>query len=448
MLVLASLLVVCSLMFSAAAQAETVAPGWEVVSSNYLTHLQPGGTGVVVLDVYNVGSASSSGMVTMTDALPQGVRATEAYPLEGLGGSAEQGWSCPVDTGSVVRCTTSEPLPPGGLRPAINLDSHRPTHEVNRLAIVVAVEPDAVTGVNRVSVAGGGALLAASSSSPIVVGPSSPGFRFAGFDGWASNADGTPDTQAGSHPYELTISFHLNEYLGKPGDVRNIGVNAPPGLVGDPTAVPQCSRQVFDEEECPASTQVGTDIAGIRPEVEIRDETPTAILIPVYNLIPPKGVPAQFGFTLEGIHTFLDAGVRTGGDNGITEHVDNVEDGDPVGANSITLWGTPAEASHDDERCAGDGDPNCASNLGASSDAEPKPFLTLPTSCGEPPRWTIEANSWQEPANVAKDEFKMHDEEDVPAGLTGCEKLVHFTPASRAPRTRASPIRRRGWASK
>jgi len=50
--------------------------------------------------------------------------------------------------------------------------------------------------------------------------------------------------------------------------------------------------------------------------------------------------------------------------------------------------------------------------------------------CGAPPRFTIEANSWQHPETVAKDEFLMHenDSENTPVGLTGCEKLVHFGP--------------------
>jgi hypothetical protein len=427
---LTSLLALIALSVAAtSAQAETPAAGWELTVSTVPTELTPGGTGVIELDVYNTGAAYSNGAVTVTDVLPKGLRATQAggigdQPTEDFGD-----WACSFGEGSeagkVVTCTATAPIPPGHI--AGLLDEGNTAQD--KLGIVVAVESGAVTGANRVSVAGGGASQAASVSGQIAVGSSSLGFGFAGFDGWASNADGTPDTQAGSHPYALTISFDLNEFAGNNDTPRNISVNAPPGLVGDPTAVPQCSRQAFDEEECPASTQVGLDIPGLQ-NIPARID----VLLPVYNIVPPKGVPAQFGFVVFGNHTFLDAGVRTGGDNGITEHVDNVEEGHPIGANSITLWGTPAEASHDDERCAGDGSPNCGGAggggdpFGALSDAEPKPLLTLPTSCGAPPRWSIEANSWAEPGNVAKDEFAMHDDEGTPAGLTGCEKLVHFTP--------------------
>lgn len=94
----------------------------------------------------------------------------------------------------------------------------------------------------------------------------------------------------------------------------------------------------------------------------------------MYNLVPPKNMPAQFAFTLFGINTFLDAGVRTGGDNGITEHVDNIVETPNISGNTTTLWGTPSDPSHDNERCALNGKTYSGCSLGASSSAEPKPF--------------------------------------------------------------------------
>jgi hypothetical protein len=415
--------------FSVVAQAETQAPGWELNASTNPTNLPPGGKGFIAIDLYNVGAASSSGVVTVTDVLPAGLTAREAWSVANLGGFSGDFWHCSiasVEARSVVTCTRTSPVPPGQLEGIVTSNTDQTDENTDRIAIGVDVAAGpARTEVNRVSVVGGGAPVPASVSGPVVVSSASPGFGFSGFDGWASNADGTLDTQAGSHPYELTIK-HLWTYSGDPNDpnnVRNLTVNAFPGLVGDPTTVPQCSRQAFDHEECPSSSQIGMD----RPELASGESLLGIALVPVYNVVPPKGVPAQFGFTIFGIHTFLDAGVRTGGDNGITEHIDNIIDAKAVFANSITLWGVPADPSHNDERCSTN---NCSAvvSFGGSSNVEPRALLTMPTSCGAPPRWTTEASSWEEPNALAKAEFSMHDSEGTPVGFTGCEKLVHFGP--------------------
>jgi hypothetical protein len=414
------------------AHAETPAPGWDLTANTIPTNLPPGGKGFVEIDLDNVGAASSSGTVTVTDVLPEGLSATQAYGINNEGNIEDFGvatthfWTCTVSATNnrFVTCTRTTPIPPGS---TLNLPSLVEVR-TDRLAIRVAVAAGA-SGVasNRVTVAGGGALASAGTSDPIDLTSALPDFGFASFDGWFSNADGTPDTQAGSHPYALTINFNLNDFPGNPR-VRNVAVNVPPGVVGDPTAVPQCSRQLFDNEECPASTQIGVDYPGVSSSGK---NPPIADPLSVYNLVPPEGIPAQFGFTILGDHTFLDAGVRTGGDNGITEHVDNIIEEKEVSQNSITLWGVPAEASHDNERCAGTGTPHC--EFGTSSNAAHVPFLTLPTSCGAPPKFTIEGSSWQEPnAAPAKDEFLMHDqegnEEGNAIGFTGCAKLSHFSP--------------------
>jgi hypothetical protein len=430
LVVLAPLLAVCALVFSGAAQAEIAAPGWDAVTSTVPTNLPPGGNGIVEIDLYNVGASSSSGTVTVTDVLPPRVTAVEAFGLGNFGNVESQGsqatnfWTCAIAATDkrLVTCTRTSPIAPGG---TTNLGGEMRTDRLG-IPVTVAAGGSEVES-NHVTITGGGALTSTSLSSPVVLSSSVPAFGLANFDAWFSNANGTIDTQAGSHPYELTVSFNMNDYYENPDHERNIIVNTPPGIVGDPTAIPQCTRQAFDNEECPASTQIGIDRPGLSGELGSKFP-PGDIWLPLYNLVPPKGVPAQFGFVVLGIHTFLDAGVRTGGDNGITEHADNITENKSIASNSITLWGVPAESSHDRERCQETSTSACAETVGASSDAEPKPLLTLPTSCGAPPRFTIEANSWQEPGNIQTDEFLMQNNEGVPTGFTGCEKLVHFGP--------------------
>jgi hypothetical protein len=451
---LAFVLVALAILAFAAtsAQAETPGTGWEVEANTVPTNLAPGGEGLIDIRLYNVGGASSNGTVTVTDTLPEGLTATHSELVTVLGEMIHGGesafvnglWHCSIGgegklEDRVVTCTRSHLIPPGAALYLPEENNGGISHnEVGpeRLGIQVKVAPGpARKETNLVTVTGGGAVSSAGASDPVVVNPSLPGFGFSGFNGWASNANGTVDTQAGSHPYELTINFNMNDYEHNPNNQRNLDVSVPPGLVGNPTAIPQCPRKLFDENNCPSKDQIGVDRPELNPQGESGSEQfGLSWLIPVYNLVPPKGMPAQFGFDLIGIQTFLDAGVRTGGDNGITERVNNLTKEYDVADNSITLWGIPGEASHNGERviaseeCLHSSGVYC--EFGASSNTEAKPLLTLPSSCGAPPRFTIEANSWQHPETVAKDEFLMHenDSENTPVGFTGCEKLVHFGP--------------------
>ena len=85
-------------------------------------------------------------------------------------------------------------------------------------------------------------------------------------------------------------------------------------------------------------------------------------------MVPPPGIAAQFAFNFNGTSVFLDSDVRSGGDNGITTHIDPLAQRKVV-LNAATIWGFPAE-SH---RISGEG--TCSDNPRA------KPLLTLPTSC-------------------------------------------------------------------
>ena len=77
-----------------------------------------------------------------------------------------------------------------------------------------------------------------------------------------------PFTQAGGHPWALTttlefttreLEFENQGILVQPTQqVKDIVVNLPPGLVGDPLAAPRCSLAVLGSGgRCPADTQIG-----------------------------------------------------------------------------------------------------------------------------------------------------------------------------------------------
>jgi hypothetical protein len=417
----------------------------------YPTHIAPGAEGLVNVQIYNIGAGGSKGTVTMTDVLPPGLEAISAENMEGSGnfipkeeveeweayeeeeeeleaegkviGNSppyQRVWNCKVT--SVVTCQTG-PGYKGIERPIA------PGYD-NRIGIKVkAVGGNEVAG-NRVTVSGGGAPAAAEVSDPFTIGTTAPSFGLSGADTWFSNVDGSVDTQAGSHPFAFTTAFSMNMNADgtlSGAGLRNVKVELPPGIVGDPHAVPQCTRQQFDGVpfgECPPDTSVGMDLAALPQGTKNGDFEAE---VPVYNLVPPPGVPAQFGFTVFGTNVLLDAGVRSGSDYGITVNARNLAR-HPV-FNSITLWGVPGESVHDRERCGSGSQSTAAFTCGyKATEATPRPLLTLPTACGSPLTTNLAVESWETSLGASSENIVMHESNGTPVGITGCERLS-FPPA-------------------
>jgi uncharacterized repeat protein (TIGR01451 family) len=406
------LLGLCAVMASSAsAAAMTAAPGWEASSHSYPTNLPLGEQGTVAVDVYNIGAAAATGPATVTDTLP-----------EGIVGSSSEGWLC--TSGSPATCTYELGKPP-------ELLAAGATEEI---PLAVEVKAGAAEGVfpNRVSVSGGGAVGEVTSSSSLTIGRAQAGFGFADANVWFANADGTLDTQAGSHPYSVITTYSLNvgseTYPADNEEPRDLTVNLPPGLIGDERAAPRCTRQQFDSEECPASTQVGVAPTGFA----FGGKRLLTLIFPLYNLVPPAGTPAEFGFDLLGTHAFFDASVRSGSDYGITVHVGDLPQRSVV-AGEVTIWGVPAESSHDAQRCA---KVAASTECGLSSGAARLPFLTLPTSCTGPQSFSASGESWRGASSAIS--FPTDDASGSPSGFTGCERLGFAPSLTIAPDTSAA----------
>jgi hypothetical protein len=415
--------------------------GWELNGRTYPTNLTPSGKGTIVLDVFNVGAKASEGTVTVTDTLPAGFTAHEAGDLiavqNGLSPLIGHGaWDCTgngpggvVEGATVVTCTNDPEglaqIPGGGGPPA----DEDPNNQAP-VAISVNVAASGSGLVNRATIAGGQAPTTASTSDPVTVSAQKPEFGFVGWDGWFSNADGTLDTQAGSHPYELTLSFDLanalqpNEnLLPAGGEAKDIEVELPRGIVGDPTALPQCTRAQLVGATCPQASVIGVAM------VSLAGGIPPEIGFPVFNMEAPPGSPAELAFDFSGILTFLDSNVRSGGDYGITTKVKNVAQRELMHS-VVTLWGVPGEASHNIWRNGHTG--GCEPNETTEGEnycrppAFPilKPFFTLPTSCGTPGPLVIRANTWENESIKSEAKFQLHNSNDEPASITGCEKLA------------------------
>jgi hypothetical protein len=246
-------------------------------------------------------------------------------------------------------------------------------------------------------------------------------FGFHDFSITAKNEDGTTDFQAGSHPYEWTISWTMNQDAkGKPeGVLRDLIADLPPGLVGNPQALPRCSGEQFEGfvPHCPSDTQVGV------ARVLINEFLGQIFSFPIYNLTPPKGVPGSVGFSLANRNSFQEASVRSGSDFGLTISDITIPTSVPIQSISETIWGVPAAGGHDGERggCLTKGG-LCPSNV-----SPVVPFFTLPTSCGEPLETTLSVDSAANPG-VFETQTVLSEEGGEPAGLSGCNH-VEFKPA-------------------
>ncbi len=274
------------------------------------------------------------------------------------------------------------------------------------------------------------------------------------------NQDGSLDDQAGSHPYALTSTFALREPGPKTGDVKDVALALPPGLVGNPNATPRCDYQDFVRQEkkellCPNQSVVGIATTYIkRTENGAELENLTATSDPVYNLTPPKGVAAEFGYIVASrTPVLLQSGVRTGGDYGVTTTVPEVNQAVVVAAGKVTIWGDPAESSHDpirgtcERELLGQESPPEAPGFGlretgeedqlegpiylaeeereiglpeskghCPSESPPTPLLTNPTACGQARTASFTVDSWQQPGVPVSEQTSMPP-------LSGCESL-------------------------
>jgi hypothetical protein len=253
-----------------------------------------------------------------------------------------------------------------------------------------------------------------------------------------------PYTQAGGTPYELTTTVHLNlhESLNLGGvhvltsveEPRDVKFSFPPGMVFDPQAVSRCPIAVFDQTQgkgCPASSQVGTTITN-----------PYHILeqVPLYSLVPLEGRPAEFGFYNQ-LNFVAAGGARTGEGYNLSSTSTDIPEVE-VTSVSFTLWGDPADPSHDAQRgqeCIYLAGPppaaplnKCFDTGGESSGVPPTPFVRLPTECsGRPLVATIETDSWIHPGawdangNPLRGDANWKSAVSWPpmAPVTGCAQL-------------------------
>jgi uncharacterized repeat protein (TIGR01451 family) len=424
-------------MLSVSASA-LAAQGWQVVSTSNTT-VRPGDQLTYYVDVIDRGDVNSNGTpYTVTATLPSGM----------TGVSSEDfffGFDCGSVAGlTTITCTSNQFVSPD---------------TVQEVRITVAVDPGA-SGVltARFDVSGGG-LADASTVDPVTISATPPPFGIDAFDGQVSDAAGNPFTQAGGHPADLSTAVDINTatdtsptpnpfqpIVGPTQPIealKDVVVDLPPGLVGNPTGVSQCTTGQLSNTSgitplplCPITSQVGT-------ATFLQDGTKFGNVlgpVPIFNMVPPPSVPARFGMNVAGTMVALDASVRTGSDYGLTVTARNAPAGLAISGTHIDFWGVPSDPSHDSERsCPGQpaaglpGGPSCVS--GAPRTA----FFRNPTACTAPGvgvATTVHVDSWQHPGDFKQASFLSHTTPAYPfarsdwgaqIGPDGCNR-VPFDP--------------------
>lgn len=428
------------------ALAASGAPHWSIVSESEPTNFTAGATtDAYVLIIRNDGAEKTNRAetVTLSDTLTGVNASAPGIVAKGEGpngsGSPEYKMTCEAgeEKGSFT-CTYGGSEAQAAVLPGA----------VIVVTIPLEAIPDGSTTVeNTATISGGGAPAATVSETTEVTSAPAP-FGLSLFNIGAVGEGGEADTQAGSHPFELTAMFAFavaeREAGGEAGTPlasaapKDLAVALPPGLLGSPDAVPRCSQQAFLEGEtpnCPLDSQVGTVRPFFYGEFHLGFR-------PVYDVVPPAGALAELGFSSDFGRAVLLVRLRSGGDYGLTASLENLPETGPLQGAILTLWGVPASSRHDLERegaVGGEGPESetCSPTVeveeeveeakGCPDGAPAVPFLTLPDECADSQLAVpVGDDSWEEPSLKA---FPLEGPPPALASpLTGCE-LLSFAPS-------------------
>ncbi|MEX0973682.1 MAG: hypothetical protein WDZ46_10565 [Solirubrobacterales bacterium] len=244
-----------------------------------------------------------------------------------------------------------------------------------------------------------------------------------------------------------------NTFLTTDGDVRDIFIELPPGIGGNPQAVAQCPSEALTTQpiSCPPQSQIGIMTLTLAQGLgagESAEGIEQAVL-PWYNVEPRDGKTAELLFApgLQGrsvTNIPVQVKVRTDGDFGITGGVIQIPAGRALLGQTSTFWGVPWASTHDKFRptAAYQGNQLGITSEGLDPEDQAKydpswgpirPFAASPTECADTTlstRWI--GDSWQFPATSSYPKDFSHPqwrkfEIAYDGPIAGCEK-VPFDP--------------------
>jgi hypothetical protein len=254
----------------------------------------------------------------------------------------------------------------------------------------------------------------------------------------ANDSVGDPVRQAGAHPdirFYYSVPTDPNDPMaGVAEQPHRILVDTPPGLVGDPTAMPTCPEEMLNAvgngllARCPVGSQIGY------AWIATANSNSGVNAAPIFNVERPVGSPGLFAFNVLGVVVKLVPTVRAG-DFGVTVDSGTISQGAHIAEFEVNLWGVPADPANDRMRVAPAGNVWCFPGFGCGTTGPPVasqsarvPFLSLPTSCpGTPDVTTARLDGWRSIGQFATRSFSS-DFNDVPFTMTGCDRLA-FDPS-------------------
>jgi hypothetical protein len=138
--------------------------------------------------------------------------------------------------------------------------------------------------------------------------------------------------------------------------------------------------------------------------------------IPLFNMEPTPGHVASFAASLLFV-PLPPVEIDVNPDGSLKATISDESTFLQIAGAGLTLWGVPADASHDANRCD-----QLGQTCGLSAGVPAKPFMTNPTDCSSGPlTTTVSVDSWQDPGNFDT------ATSDQPAP-TGCD-ILSFNPS-------------------
>ncbi|MGV1048599.1 MAG: hypothetical protein ACOYD4_08785 [Solirubrobacterales bacterium] len=416
----------------AAGAAVTPAPRWDVQMIAKPTNFKIG-TFLETTNHYefvftNIGGAPWTGPVEVSVKVASGVTVESVWP----NGTPFAAACAPANAGTEVVCVVPEVRP-------FNAD----------LEFAVAVSnaaPEVLT--TEIEITGGGAPPFQGSFTNRVSPEKAP-FSITGFSSAVTGPAGESDQTAGDHPTlsntlltgpmetVINVGEELPVFLAARGPIKNdkdIVVDLPVGVVGNPTAAPKCPIQVFlaqqlSSSNCPPGSQVGVfTVSGTASVYQGEAGGAVGERNPIFNLAPEPGYAAEFGFYDQGLsHGILAPATLAHTDQGYVVRV--------VSSELITGVFGPYFL-----QTSFFGNPQKAAGLPGVG----KAFLTNSSNCsGQPLRTEVHLDTWSNPAPVPlradgsrdfgaanfSDPQWYSSSSDAPP-VSGCESL-HFNPTIR-----------------
>jgi len=365
-------------------------------------------------DVYEVLITNTGARATATSEAQPVTVSFSASPNTTINGITGAEWG---GAGAALACTTNPATEPAECKGA------SPVAPDETLAIRVEVNVEG-TGSARAeaTVEEAGTPVASQSLETRIAGERGEPVPYAveSFSFAPTAPDGNLESQAGSHPYETTISFELpsnatgsfEDAYRPPKNPRIVSIDLPEGFVGNPLAAPRCPPSALAEVRvkggklvvpCPRGSRIGyVELVTGRTAGAVGTYTDNGPVSAVYNLDPEAGHTAEFGFAFKGFSVILYADlIFRGGRYQMRVSIPGVPIVSLDGI-ALTLFGDPGERNEEP----------------GATDA----LLGSPAACtGVPLQSRIEADSWESPGEWIAAETNAYPD------LEGCS-LMSFDP--------------------